>query len=385
MNTLEANSFLVLSAMRFLLIFLRQKLLVLILSSTVGFSALAQDEVDKKSNFSFSGFLDVYYGYALDEQMSGDRLPFLYNHTRRNRLAINLALLNATYESDRIRANLGIQQGTYSQDNYSGEPKALRWIYEANVGYALNPEKSIWLDAGVLPSHIGFESAISTENLTLSRSIIAENSPYFETGFRLSWQQNDRWYFALLYLNGWQRIQSIPGKNKPSFGTQATFSPTKILRLNWSTFLGTDQSNEAGTMLYFSNFYGDIALGKNWSLIAGLDVGTRTLETESARSWWGTSVILQQQFSQRFATAVRYEYYHDPFQAMAKSNVSEGIQTSGLSINSDLSFGKSVLLRLEARWLNAPSRFNLGIFSGNNSNFVLLGSIAWRWNNNTSN
>ncbi len=351
----------------------------------LSFVAFSQDKEEKKSNFSLRGFMDVYYGYDFQDPNSGERYPFLYNHNRKNRLAVNLALILANYEKERIRASLGLQQGTYAQDNYSSEPKGLRWIHQANVGYALNSEKTVWLDAGVLPSHIGFESAISTENLTLSRSIIAENSPYFETGIQLSWQKNERWYFALLYLNGWQQIQGIPGRNKPSFGTQATFTPSPKLKINWSTFLGTDQNNAAGTMLYFSNFFADMSLGSGWRLIAGLDVGTRTLEMESARNWWGSSLILHRQISERIATAIRYEYYQDPFQAIAASTINEGIQTGGFSLNTDWNMTKTLTFRIEGKYFKAPSEFNLGVPNGSNTNFFLLGSLAWNWKRNKAN
>lgn len=348
---------------------------ILLLEMTISMAALAQEK-DSLYGLELSGFVDLYYGQNFENSESGSRFPFLYNHNRQNQFAVNLALIRAYLEAGRLRANLGLQQGTYTQDNYSAEPKALRWIHEANLGYALNPEKTLWLDAGVLPSHIGFESAISNENLTLSRSIIAENSPYFETGVKLGWQKNQQWYFALLYLNGWQRIQAIPGRNNPSFGTQATFSPSNNLTLNWSTFVGTDQNREAGTSLYFSNFYLDWTPWEGWKLIAGLDAGKRTLELEGDRNWWGTSVILQRKFTQGFASAIRYEYYHDPFQAIAPSNVNEGIQTSGLSVNTDWKIGHLITFRLEGRWLQAPSEFNLGLDSGESSNFFLLGSLA---------
>ena len=36
---------------------------------------------------------------------------------------------------------------------------------------------NLWLDAGIFVSHIGLESANSRDNLTLTRSIMADNSP----------------------------------------------------------------------------------------------------------------------------------------------------------------------------------------------------------------
>lgn len=334
-------------------------------------------DLEKGLKWDFSGFLDVYYGYDFRDQMSGEqRLPFLYNHTNQNRLGINLALATVSVQSDIFRANLGLQQGTYARDNYANEPGALKWIHQANVGVALDAGKSLWLDVGVLPSHIGFENAVSTENLTLSRSIIAENSPYFETGARLSWQKDERWYFAFLYLNGWQRIRAIPGKNRPSFGTQATFTPKEGIKLNWSTFIGTDQPLEAETMLYFTNFYGVFKLGEGWQLIAGLDGGRRTLPFDFDRNWWGMSTIIQRRFSENFASSFRFEHYNDPFQAIATSLVDQGIKTSGLSLNGDWKLGSLTTFRLEGRWLTGPE---LGSNSGESDNFFLLGSFAFQF------
>ncbi|WP_297338246.1 porin [Algoriphagus sp.] len=333
---------------------------------------------EEKNTFEveFSGFLDLYYGYDFVDRMGLEqRLPFLYNHTKQNRLGVNLALFSVNLRSDFLRANLGIQQGTYPRDNYANEPALLKWIHQANVGLAIDRNKTLWLDAGVLPSHIGFENAVSTENLSLSRSIIAENSPYFETGLRLSWEKNEHWYFAILYLNGWQRIRAIPGRNIPSFGTQATYSPSENTTLNWSTFLGTDQPLETETMLYFTNFYGDFTLGKGWRLIAGLDGGRRTLPFDFDRNWWGGSAILQKQFSEKFASAFRVEHYNDPFQAISMSLTDQGIKTSGFSLNGDWKAFKTATFRLEGRWLTGPE---LGMGDGNSENYFLLGSLAFK-------
>ncbi|MCS5490849.1 porin [Algoriphagus limi] len=345
----------------------------LILVFLFSFKAFSQEKTNGLE-WDFSAFLDVYYGRDFSNQQ-GDpkRLPFLYNHTNPNQLGINLALVNLSVKSDFFRVNLGLQQGSYMRDNYENEPQALKWIHQANVGVAIDKEQKLWLDVGVLPSHIGFENAVSTENLTLSRSIIAENSPYFETGARLSWEKDERWFFAFLYLNGWQRIRSIPGKNGPSFGTQATFSPNENTTINWSTFLGTDQPLEAETMLYFTNFYVDFKLGKGWRVIAGLDGGRRTLAFDFDRNWWGMSAILQKRFSEKFASAFRFEYYNDPFQAIATSLIDQGIKTSGLSLNTDWKLGKLATFRLEGRWLTGPE---LGLDQAETDNFFLLGSLA---------
>nr|WP_290930803.1 outer membrane beta-barrel protein [Haliscomenobacter sp.] len=70
-----------------------------------------------------------------------------------------------------------------------------------------------------MPSHIGFESAIGKDCWNLSRSILAENSPYYETGVRLSLNSaNGKWYAAAMLLNGWQRMARATGIQSAHFG-----------------------------------------------------------------------------------------------------------------------------------------------------------------------
>ncbi|TDQ16991.1 putative OmpL-like beta-barrel porin-2 [Algoriphagus boseongensis] len=340
----------------------------------------AQIEERKPSPFQFSGFLNLYYGYDFNEPSSSQRLPFLYNHTRHNRPAVNLALVSGSYQADRFRANLGIHAGTYPEDNYANEPKALQFIHQANLGIALDKEQTLWLDAGVLPSHIGFESAVSKEDLTLSRSLIAENSPYFETGAKLGWQANGKWYLAFLYLNGWQRIRPIPGKNKPSFGTQATYTPSDRTLWNWSTFLGTDQSLEAGTSIFFSNLYGTFSVGERWKLIAGLDVGKRVNQDLGNQTWWGAAFLAQYSFSEKFSSALRLEHYSDPFQGITFLYGQVGLEASGVSLNLDQKIGDWGLLRVEGRYLDSPQSFYPSAIQNASSNFFFLSSFSVFWN-----
>ena len=55
------------------------------------------------------------------------------------------------------------------------------------------------IEAGVLPSYIGFETATAATNLTVSRSLLAENSPYYMTGIKLNHQFDEKWFWLLCY------------------------------------------------------------------------------------------------------------------------------------------------------------------------------------------
>ncbi len=139
-------------------------------------ASLAQQAPEKtEPKLTISGYAEAYYVFDFNKPDNHTRPGFLYNHTRHNELNINLAMLKASYVADRVRGNLAIMAGTYAQYNMASEQELIRHIYEANVGIRIG--KGLWVDAGIMPSHIGFESAIGKDNFTLTRSLMAENSP----------------------------------------------------------------------------------------------------------------------------------------------------------------------------------------------------------------
>jgi len=58
----------------------------------------------------------------------------------------------------------------------------------------------------------------------VTRSTLADNSPYFETGEKLSYTSDDsKWFASGLILNGWQHIQRPDSNTTPSIGYQLTY------------------------------------------------------------------------------------------------------------------------------------------------------------------
>ena len=203
-----------------------------------------------------SGYLETYYAYDFGNPANHTRPGFVYSHNRTNEINLNLGYVKLAYNTDMIRANLALMVGTYGNANLSAEPGVLKNIYEANVGVKIAKKKNVWIDAGIFSSHIGSESAVSKDCWTLTRSILAENSPYFETGLKISsTSDNEKWFFSALLLNGWQRMQRIDGNNMPAFGHQLTYKPNAKVTLNSSSFIGSDSPDSTRQMRYFHNFY----------------------------------------------------------------------------------------------------------------------------------
>jgi hypothetical protein len=335
----------------------------------------------QKPTLNISGFLDVFYVYDFNQPQGTERQPFLFNHNRHKEFNLNLGFVKLGLEHSKYRANFALQTGTYSNDNYAAEPGLLKNIFEANVGLSLNKKNNLWIDAGVFASHIGFESAISTDNWTMTRSLLAENSPYFLSGAKLTYTPNDKWEIAGLIVNGWQRIQRLQGNSLPSFGTQINFSPTEKVTLNWSTFIGTDDPDTTRRMRYFNNFYGQFQLTKKFGLIAGFDIGTQQrIKGSSDYDFWFSPVIIGQfAIKKTWKTAIRAEYYQDETGIIIPSSTPNGFKTTGLSLNLDYSPTHNIICRLEGRWLNNKDNIFETKTTPTNNNFIIGTSIAIRF------
>jgi len=216
----------------------------------------AQQDTTQNTQLSISGYLEAYYLRDFNNPIGNTRPGFVYSHNRTNEVNINLALLKAAYETTNTRANLALGVGTYMNANYSAEPGVLKNIYEANAGVRISKKHNLWIDAGIFSSHLGFESAIGKDNWTVTRSIFADNSPYFETGAKISYTSaSGKLFLSGLILNGWQRIQRVDGSSLPAFGHQLVYKPTAKWTINSGSFIGSDKADSVRQMRYFHNLY----------------------------------------------------------------------------------------------------------------------------------
>lgn len=119
----------------------------------------------------------------------------------------------------------------------------------------LSKNKKLWIDGGVFPSHIGFESFVGIDCWNLTRSLLAVNSPYYESGIKLSYTSDkNKWFLSTLAFNSWQRLQRQAGKTVPAFGHQLIIKPDEKLLFNSSFFIGSEAPDSVRRMRYFHNF-----------------------------------------------------------------------------------------------------------------------------------
>lgn len=343
--------------------------------------AQTSDPTKLSPKIKFSAYAELFYTYDFNEPANHLRQNFLYSYNRHNEVNLNLGLVKASYESDQLRANLALMAGTYAQDNMAAEQDALRYVNEANIGIKISKNKNLWIDAGIMPSHIGWESAIGKDNFNLTRSLAAENSPYFETGAKISYtSDNGKWFLSGLVLNGWQRIAKPEGNQTISFGHQVTYKPNDRITLNSSSFIGNDKPKDDKRMRYFHDLHGIFQVTKQFSTILGFDIGAeqKTKGSDQYNIWYTPNMLMKYQVNDKWALAGRLEYYNDKNGVIINTKTPNGFQTFGYSLNVDYAILKNVVFRTEARGFTSKDAIFVQNSEMKQGNFFITTSLsAW--------
>jgi len=349
----------------------------LILAATLlsGIYAKAQDAPKIK----VTGYLETYYSYDFNKPADNNRPGFIYSHNRSNEVNLNLGFIKANYESDMIRANVAIMAGTYANANLAAEPGVLKNVFEANAGLKLSKTANLWVDAGIFSSHIGFESAISKDCWVLTRNISSENTPYYESGAKITYVTEDGKFTATgLYLNGWQRINRQNGNSQPAGGAQLTWKPNAKITVNYSNYLGTEGADSIRVKRFYHNIYGIFQLTDAFGVTLGLDYGTQQKAKGDSDKNEVISPVLIARYTinPKWAVAGRFEYYEDKNGVFISTGTPNGFKTNGYSLNIDYAPMPNAVVRLEGKVYDSKDKIFVREINPVNHNAAVTASIA---------
>jgi len=352
-----------------------KKLLLLAATLSTGSIAYGQEEPKIK----VTGYLETYFGYDFNKPTDNNRPGFIYSHNRHNEVNLNLGFIKGSYNNGGIRANLAVMAGTYSNANLTAEPGVLKNIFEANAGVKLSKSANLWLDAGVFSSHIGFESAISKDCWVLTRNISSENTPYYESGAKITYGTGDgKFTVAGFYLNGWQRMTRQNGNSQPAGGLQLTWKPSPQITVNYSNYLGTEGADSVRVQRMYHNLYGIFQLTEKFGVTLGFDYGTqdKAKGSDETNEVLSPVAIAQYKINPKWAVAGRVEYYEDKNGVFISTSTPNGFKTTGYSLNLDYAPISNAVLRLEGKVYDSKDKIFTRELSAVNHNAALTASIA---------
>lgn len=328
-----------------------------------------------------SGFVDFYYAFDFGRPATRDR-AFTTQAVRHNEANVNLAAISLAVEREHIRGRITLQAGTSVQSNYAGEPGngptsgagLSRHIQEAYGGLRLAP--GLWLDAGISLGSLGWEGWVSRDNPTYTRSLVAEYTPYYESGIRIIWEPAPGLVVQGHLMNGWQKISEDNEAKSASMRVDVPLGSGVTVAA--AGFLGNEQPRGAPRATRrFGQTMIKATPHPNLLVQAQLDLG-REAGPGSSRRWWGTVGIARFGFGRRHALVARLERFSDPDQVVASTGMPAGLVVSGGSIGLDVSGPEGLLWRTELRGLRGsdPLFPDAGGPATRRHNTVLITSVA---------
>lgn len=310
---------------------------------------------------TWGAFVDSYYAWDANRPTRFDR-AYTTQAARHAEFNVNLAFVEARLAGPRTRGRLAVQWGTSVQSNYAGEPRngalsgpeVSQFVQEAVAGYRLAP--SLWIDGGIFLSHIGYESWISRDNLAYTRSLVAEYSPYYESGAKLTWMASPAVTAQLAVVNGWQNISSE--NESPAAGIRVDWTLPRGLTLSYDNLLAevAPDSSES-RMRFYNDVIAQFDPSPRWRFAAAVGFGTQSESAPDGGSatWGGAVGYARWQATPRAGVVARVETYQDVDQVVLASASGAGFRTVGASIGLDVAPAPNLRWRSELRWFDSPS------------------------------
>lgn len=337
-------------------------------------SIVKSKELIPENSVTFSGYAELYYTFDRTNKQSDNKGDFIVNHKRNNSLSTNILIGKAAYTNKSFRSTLGLMIGDYSTFNLINEKEWAKNIYEAQAGLLLSSNKNIWLDIGIMPSHIGFESVIGKDCWNVTRSILAENSPYYETGAKISYTSDDTdFQSSLLFLHGWQNISAHNLSSFPAIGIQIQSKLNKNTILNYSNYIGFSQHDDSKKIRTYHNFYLIYGQDNRLSFITGLDIGTDN-KNNQYNFWFSPILIARYKINPTIQASCRLEYFNDSKGLIIPTNDIRGFNMKGFSTNVDYHIYKDCLIRIEGKLFHSDTEI-LG--TKEQSNLSITSSISY--------
>ena len=201
-------------------------------SQTVDSTATPAKKIDLAA-IKISGYVDAYYAYYTDSVGVGNVQKFGSTSPRSNQFGLNVAVLNAQYDGEKVRGIVTLHFGDFPKATWSG---TYNNIMEAHAGVRLC--KKLWLDAGFFRTHFGTEALLPKENFLSSVSVNTYYEPYFEAGARLNFVPNDKLAITVYALNGYNIYED--NNEKKSLGMLVTYALGDKGNIGYSNYLGDD-------------------------------------------------------------------------------------------------------------------------------------------------
>ncbi|HYM60876.1 MAG TPA: porin [Thermoanaerobaculia bacterium] len=324
------------------------------------------------ATMSLHGWIDGYYSRNTNDPEPKVNFFSGIGTTahRANEPALNIVALDLARDPKPVGFHLTLVAGDSADVVHSGEPHPhrhpLRNIYQASVTYEAPVGRGLLVEAGIYPSHIGFEGFFTKDNWNYTRGWLGELSPYYQTGIKAAYAWNDRWSGQVHVLRGWQLIGD--NNSAPAFGTQIAFSGSR-LGASFNTFIGPELPRDDRHLRKFGDVVATWKTTAQLTIGASVDRGRQEYGATRAAIWLGLAAYARYALNVRHAIAARAERFNDRDAGI--SGVAQALDEGTLTY--EFRPSSHWILKFEGR----RDRSTAPVFAGsNNQTLAIVSAVA---------
>ncbi len=228
-------------------------------------------------------------------------------------------------------------------------------LQEAYLSGTIPIGSGLTLKAGKFVTLLGYEVIESPNNLNFSRGYLFSLSlPLTHTGGLLSYTFTD-WFSATAgVVLGWDDSKNV--NDRPSYTGQFAFTPMKDLTASLNWIVGPEQIDNNNHQRYVLDWVLAYTGFKNVTLALNVDYGHEQKDAfvtslgtrrDTDATWWTWAAYAAYDWTDRFRTAVRQEFFRDA----AGARTGSGIGTDLWSTTATLQYRiwKGLVGRIEYR------------------------------------
>ena len=293
--------------------------------------------------------------YAASTQHGANFLPGTGTSAHRaNAFDLNAAAIDVSVDPKPVGLHLTLAYGSAADVLQTN-------VVQASASFAVG---ALTLEAGIYPSHIGYESLFSKDNWTYTRGYMGEYSPYYQTGLKATYSFDEHWSAQVHVLNGWQNIAD--DNRAKAVGTQVAYSGDR-LSASLNTFAGPELPGDDSHWRLFADLVTQLKVTPAFSLGFTADAG-RQDRPQGAAAWHAAGLYGRVSLNERVALAARLEYYDDldGFMSGTPQVLKDGTLT--LEVRPD----PHLILKLEAR----EDASDAAVFAGKTSQTLGVASAV---------
>ena len=191
-------------------------------------------------------------------------------------------------------------------------------LTEAYISYIAGVGKGLRFDFGKMGTFIGGEVLEAKDNPNYSRSFLFSYAePLTHTGLKVSYPVSDKVSAALFAVNGWDN--ATDNNKAKSYGVSLGFAPAEIFSASINYLTGPEQTDNSSNMRSLIDLVATIKPAKQLAIILNYDDGKEQnvdgallpSGITSDAKWSGLSGIVKYDLTDKYAVALRGEYFDD--------------------------------------------------------------------------